>query len=55
MVQLEEATSAGVEADAVRHKTVLVQVQLDDTCCGESISNASALTGPKMSQRHGCA
>ena len=55
MVQLEEAASAVEEADEVQHRTVLVQVQLDDTCCGGSISDASALTGPKMSQRHGCA
>ena len=55
MVQLEEAASAVEEADEVQHRTVLVHVQLDDTCCGGSISNASALTGPKMSQRHGCA
>ena len=55
MVQLEEAASAVEESDEVQHRTVLVQVQLDDICCGESISDASALTGPKMSQRHGCA
>ena len=55
MVHLEEAASAVEEADEVLHMTVLVQVQLDDTCCGESISDASALTGPKMSQRHDCA
>ena len=55
MVQLEEAASAVEEAEEVRHRSVLVQVQLDDTCCGESISDASALTGLKMSQRHGCA
>ena len=55
MVHLEEAASAVEEADEVQHRTVLVQVQLDDTCCGESISDASALTGPKMGQRHGYA
>ena len=37
------------EADEVQHRSVLVQVLLDDTCCGESISDTSALTGPKMS------
>ena len=55
MVHLEEAASTVEEADEVRHRTVLVQVQLDDTYCGEFISNASALTSPKMSQRHGYA
>ena len=44
MVQLEEVASAVEEADEVHHTTVLVQVQLDDTCCGESRSDASALT-----------
>ena len=53
MVQLEETASAAEEANEVQHRTVLVQVQLDDTCCGESISDASALTGPKIGQRHG--
>ena len=53
MVQLEEVASAVEEADEVRHRTVLVQVQLDDTCCGGSISDASALTGLKISQQHG--
>ena len=43
------------EADEVQHRTVLEQVQLGGTCCGGSISDASALTGPRMSQRHGCA
>ena len=55
MVQVEEAASAVEGEDELQHRTVLVQVQLDDTCCGGSISNASVLTGPKMSQRHGCA
>ena len=55
MVHLEEAASTVEEADEVQHRTVLVQVQLDDTCCGESISDASALTGPKMGQRRGYA
>ena len=55
MVHLEEAASAVEEADEVRHRTILVQVQLDDTCYGESISDASMLTGPKMGQRHGYA
>ena len=55
MVQLEEADSMVAEADEVQHKTVLMQVQLGGTCCEGSISDASALTGPKMSQRHGCA
>ena len=55
MVQPEGAASAVEEADEVQHRTVLVQVQLDDTCCGESISDASALTGPKMGQHHGYA
>ena len=55
MVHLEEAASLVEEADEVQHRTILVQVQLDDTCYGGSISDASALTGPKMSQRHGCA
>mgnify|MGYP005825815921 CR=1 FL=1 len=52
MIQLEEAASAVEEADEVQHRTILVQVQLDDTCCGESISDASALTGPKMLKCH---
>ena len=55
MVHLEEAASAVEEAGEVQHRTVLVQVQLDDICCGESISDSFALMGPKMSQRHGCA
>ena len=55
MVQPEGVASAVEEADEVRHRTALVQVQLDDTCCGESISDASALTGPKMGQHHGYA
>ena len=52
MVKLEEIASAVVEADEVQHKTVLMQVQLGGTCCEGSISDASALTGPKMSQCH---
>ena len=55
MVQPEGAASAVEGGDEVQHRTVLVQVQLDDTCCGESISDASALTGTKMGQRHGYA
>ena len=47
MVHLEEAASLVEEADEVQHRTVLVRVQLDDTCCGESISDTSALMGPK--------
>ena len=39
MVHLEEAASAVEEADEVQHRTILVQVQLDDTFCGESISD----------------
>ena len=35
MVQLEEAASVVKEADEVQHRTVLVQVQLDDSCCGD--------------------
>ena len=48
MVQPEGAASEVEVADKVGHRTILVQVQLDDTCCGESISDASALTGLKM-------
>ena len=55
MVQLEEASFAVEEADEVQHRTILEQVQLDDTCCGGSISDASALMGPKMGQHHGYA
>ena len=55
MVQLEEVASAVEEADEVQHRTVLVQVQLDDTCCGGSISYASVRASPKMSPCHGCA
>ena len=55
MVPLEEAASPVEEVDEVQYRTVLVQVQLDDTCCRESISDTSELMGPKMSQRHGCA